>query len=87
MKQKNKPNMKVQWTKFAVVTILYLLCLLWLKSWLGLVVLPFIYDAYISRKIRWDWWKDLENPMRMIMSWVDALVLDRKSTRLNSSHS
>ena len=74
MKQKNKPNMKVQWTKFAVVTILYLLFLLWLKSWLGLVVLPFIYDAYISRKIRWDWWKDLENPMRMIMSWVDALV-------------
>ena len=74
MKQKNKPNMKVQWTKFAVATILYLLFLLWLKSWLGLVVLPFIYDAYISRKIRWDWWKDLENPMRMIMSWVDALV-------------
>ena len=74
MKQKNKPNMKVQWTKFAVVTILYLLFLLWLKSWLGLIVLPFIYDAYISHKIRWDWWKDLENPMRMIMSWVDALV-------------
>lgn len=74
MKQKNKPNMKVQWTKFAVATILYLLFLLWLKSWLGLIVLPFIYDAYISHKIRWDWWKDLENPMRMIMSWVDALV-------------
>lgn len=52
--------MKVQWTKFIVVTALYLLFLLWLRSWLGLIVLPFIYDAYISRKIRWDWWKDLE---------------------------
>lgn len=74
MKKKNQPNMKVQWTKFIVYTALYLLFLLWLKSWLGLIVVPFIYDAYISRKIRWDWWKDLENPMRMIMSWVDALV-------------
>ena len=66
--------MKVQWTKFVIVLVLYLIFLLWLKSWLGLIVIPFIYDAYISRKIRWDWWKDLENPMRMIMSWVDALV-------------
>ncbi|MDO4173092.1 MAG: S26 family signal peptidase [Prevotellaceae bacterium] len=74
MKKKNKPNMKVQWAKFITVIILYLLFLLWLKSWLGLVVVPFIYDAYISRRIRWDWWKDLENPMRMVMSWVDALV-------------
>ena len=66
--------MKVQWTKFIIVLLLYLLFLWWLKSWLGLIVVPFIYDVYISRKIRWDWWKDLENPMRMIMSWVDALV-------------
>ena len=66
--------MKVQWTKFIIVLLLYLLFLWWLKSWLGLIVVPFIYDLYISRKIRWDWWKDLENPMRMVMSWVDALV-------------
>ena len=74
MKVKNQPNKKVQWAKFIVVLVLYLLFLWWLKSWLGLIVIPFIYDAYISRKIRWDWWKDLENPMRMVMSWVDALV-------------
>ncbi len=66
--------MKVQWVKFIIVLALYLLFLYWLKSWLGLIVVPFIYDAYISRKINWGWWKDLENPMRMIMSWVDAIV-------------
>ena len=66
--------MKLQWTKFVVVLVLYLLFLWWLKSLLGLVAIPFIYDAYISKKIRWDWWKDLDNPMRMIMSWVDAIV-------------
>ena len=74
MKVKTKVNMKLQWTKFVVVLVLYLLFLWSLKSLLGLVVIPIIYDAYISKKIRWDWWKDLDNPMRMIMSWVDAIV-------------
>ena len=66
--------MKVQWTKFVIVLVLYLLFLWWLKSWMGLIVVPFIYDAYISKKIRWDWWKDLDSFPRMIMSWVDAIV-------------
>ncbi len=74
MKVKTKVNMKLQWTKFVVVLVLYLLFLWWLKSLLGLIVIPFIYDAYISKKIRWDWWKDLDNPMRMVMSWVDAII-------------
>lgn len=72
--KKKQPNMKLQWTKFIVVLVLYLLFLFWLKSWLGLVVIPFIYDAYISRKINWKWWEDAEQPVRFIMSWVDALV-------------
>lgn len=66
--------MKVQWTKFAVVTLLYLIFLYWLESWLGLIVVPFIFDVYITKKIRWQWWKDSERPVRFIMSWVDALV-------------
>ena len=66
--------MKVQWAKFAVVIVLYLAFLIWLKSWLGLIVVPFIYDIYITKKIRWQWWKDEEGPVRFIMSWVDAIV-------------
>ena len=73
-KEKSKLNMKVQWTKFIVVLAIYLLFLFWVKSWLGLVVVPFIYDVYITKKIRWQWWKDAERPVRFIMSWVDAIV-------------
>ena len=73
-KQKAKLNMKVQWTKFIVVLALYLLFLYWVKSWWGLLVVPFIYDVYITKKIRWQWWKDAEAPVRFVMSWVDALV-------------
>ena len=73
-REDKKLNMKVQWTKFIVVTLLYLAFLYWVKSWLGLIIVPFIYDAYISKKIRWQWWKDAEAPVRFVMSWVDALV-------------
>lgn len=63
------------WIRFAVVTILYLLFLLWVGSWWGLLVVPFIYDVYISRKIKWGWWKELRHPLaRTVMSWVDAIV-------------
>ena len=73
-KEKVNLNMKKQWAKFVAVLVLYLLFLWWLQSWLGLVVVPFIYDVYISKKIRWQWWKTAEGPVRFIMSWVDALV-------------
>ena len=66
--------MKKQWTKCIIVLVLYLLFLLWVKSWLGLIVVPFIFDVYITKKIKWQWWKNSEPPVRFIMSWVDAIV-------------
>ena len=75
MKQKKHQVTKTDWAKFIILTILYLLFLNWVDAWWGLFVVPFIYDAYISRLIPWTWWKDAENPLvRMVMSWVDAIV-------------
>ncbi len=72
-KQVEKPWVK--WVKFGVVLALYLAFLYWVESWLGLIVVPFIYDVYITKKIKWTWWKSLENSLaRTIMSWVDAIV-------------
>ena len=71
---KKKLNMKVQWAKFAVVLTLYIAFLIWVKSWLGIIVIPFIYDVYITKKIKWQWWKDAEKPVKFVMSWVDALA-------------
>ena len=73
-KEKAKLDPRKQWAKFTVVLVLYLLFLFWVKSWLGLVVVPFIFDVYITKKIQWQWWRDAEGPTRFIMSWVDALV-------------
>ena len=74
MEKKKEFNPKVQWTKFVVVLILYLLFLYWVKSWWGLLVIPFIYDIYITKKIKWQWWKEAEKPVKFVMSWIDALV-------------
>ena len=74
MEKKKKLNMKVQWAKFICVLVLYLLFLYWVGSWWGLLVVPFIYDVYITKKIKWQWWKDAEGPVKFVMSWVDALV-------------
>lgn len=63
------------WIKFAVITVLYLLFLLWVRSWLGLIVLPFIFDFFITKKIKWGFWKQSKNPLfRGVMAWIDAIV-------------
>jgi signal peptidase I len=64
-----------QWIKFAVAAIVCLLFTLWIGNWLILLLLPFIFDVYITKKIPWTWWKNSKNPMvRSVMSWVDAIV-------------
>ena len=66
---------RTQWIKFAVVLALYLIFLVWLRSWLGLVVVPFIFDAYITKKIPWTWWRESKNRhVVTVMGWVDAIV-------------
>lgn len=63
------------WLKFGIATALYLAFLYWVGSWWGLLVVPFIFDLYITRRIRWTWWKDSESiATRTIMSWVDAII-------------
>ena len=79
-KEKANLNMKKQWAKFAVVLFLYALCIVWVQprsitGWLlTLAGALLLFDVYITKKIRWQWWKTAEGPVRFIMSWVDALV-------------
>ena len=61
--------------KLSIALALYLLFLIWVKSWLGLIIIPFIIDNYTTKFIPWGWWKNSKNRLlRNVMSWVDALV-------------
>ena len=66
---------KKQWIKASVYLVLYILFLIWVRSWLGIIVIPFLVDACTTRFIKWDWWKQLKNKtLYQIMGWVDAIV-------------
>lgn len=64
------------YVKFALYLIPYLAFLYWVESWWGLIVVPFIFDSCITKKIKWGWWKEPEvgPATRFIMGWVDAIV-------------
>ena len=74
--EKIKPRPTVwQWIKMVVAVCLYVAFLVWVGSWWGVIVIPFIFDAYITKWIPWTWWKDSDNMLtRTVMSWVDAIV-------------
>ncbi len=64
-----------QWIKAGIYLALYILFLIWVKSWLGIILIPFIIDACTTRVIKWNWYKEVRNKsMREIASWFDAIV-------------
>ena len=74
-KKKRYKATKKDWAKALIAIALFIAFLYWVDAWWGLIVVPFIFDAYVTRFIPWTWWKDAENPVvRTVMSWVDAIV-------------
>ena len=74
-KKKKYKATKTDWIKCIIAIALYIAFLYWVDAWWGIIVIPFIFDAYITRRIPWTWWKDAENPVvHTVMSWVDAIV-------------
>ncbi len=75
MEKKRYKAKKADWIKAFALIILFCGFLAWVDAWWGVIVIPFIFDAYVTRFIPWTWWKDAENPVvRTVMSWVDAVV-------------
>ena len=61
--------------KGGVIIALYLLFLIWVKSWMGLILLPLIIDIYFTRFIPWGFWKKYSNPIaKTLFSWLDAII-------------
>lgn len=75
MEKKRYKATKKDWAKAIIAIALYIAFLYWVDAWWGVIVIPFIFDAYVTRRIPWTWWKDAESPIvRTVMSWVDAIV-------------
>ena len=75
MEKKRYKATAKDWAKAIIAIALYIAFLYWVDAWWGIIVITFIFDAYVTRRIPWTWWKDAENPViRTVMSWVDAIV-------------
>ena len=66
---------KKEWIKAGIYLTLYILFLIWVRSWMGIILIPFIFDALTTHIIKWKWWKGIKNKnLYQIMDWIDAIV-------------
>jgi signal peptidase I len=68
-----------RWVKFGIVALLYLLWVVWLGSYWFLVGLVAIFDIYITKKVRWAFWKpkktaDGKRKRNVALEWLDAII-------------
>ena len=64
-----------KWFKYVLVSVLCVLFILWIGSWWLLLLLPVIFDIYISKRIHWAFWKkkNVEKQTKVV-EWVDAII-------------
>lgn len=64
-----------RWFKFGVVLVIYLLWAYWVGSWWLLILVPVIFDVYITRRVHWAFWKKkgVEKQTKTV-EWIDALI-------------
>ena len=63
------------WIKAIIWCFGYFLFILWVGNLWWLLLLPVIFDVYITKLIPWTWWKKSKNKMMLVvMGWVDAIV-------------
>lgn len=64
-----------QWFKALVWCLVYILFIAWVQNFWWLLLLPVVFDAFITHFIPWTWWKKSKNKTLLaIMGWVDAIV-------------
>ena len=67
--------LKNKWVKFGVVLVIYLLWAYWVGSWWLLILVPVIFDVYITKRVHWAFWKKkgVEKQTKTV-EWIDALI-------------
>ncbi len=68
-----------KWLWFSVTSIAYLLWVIWLGNYWWLIGELLITDIYITKRVRWAFWKPRKDKVyskikRKTLEWVDALI-------------
>ncbi len=59
---------------YIIVSVLYILWVIWLGNYWFLFGLPIIFDIYISKIVNWTFWKKREGKDSKFIEWLDALI-------------
>ncbi|MFI3296347.1 MAG: S26 family signal peptidase [bacterium] len=63
------------WIKFAIWAIIYILFIVWVGNFWWLLLLPLIFDLFITNFIPWGFWRNFKNKTLVtIFSWLDAIL-------------
>lgn len=62
-----------KWTKFGFWTLLYVAWVIWLGNWWFLIGIGVIFDIFITRKVRWNFWKKRYKEGEKHAAWNDWL--------------
>ncbi len=64
-----------KWFKFGFILVIYLLWAYWVGSWWLLILVPVIFDIYITKRVHWAFWKKkgVEKQTKTV-EWIDALI-------------
>ncbi|MDE7125445.1 MAG: signal peptidase I [Muribaculaceae bacterium] len=75
LKERISATRLTRWIRFGIVTLLFLAWTIWLGTWWVGLFLILLFDIYITGYIPFSWWKKSKSAaLRMVMSWVDAIV-------------
>ena len=66
-----------KWVKFGFWALLYLLWVIWLGNWWWILGLGVIFDLFITKKVKWLFWKKeyKEGEKHNVwLDWLDAII-------------
>lgn len=66
-----------KWFKFSIWALLYFAWVIWLGNYWWLLGLAVIFDLYITKRVRWAFWRKKVEPGRRQkawVEWVDAII-------------
>jgi signal peptidase I len=59
---------------FVIITVIYLLWVLWLGNFWFVAGVAVIFDMYITKKVNWTFWKRRDGRNSKFIEWLDAII-------------
>jgi len=59
---------------FWIVSLIYLLAVIWIGNYWLLLGLGIIFDMYVTEKVNWTFWKKRKGKNNAFVEWLDALI-------------